>query len=367
MNEILVDCPIPTEIPEPYRTWVRERNRAVGQMIAANYQALGLSPGPLTVLAAPTSYIDGAYYGVITPSISDLDKVTLHPTLSYEGQQAAYSELGGQAHSGGQASNLGLVLPGYSIFDTANLSEVYIAAEQLFAKGLTSLRLKEAAASDMAGQYPFTSLTELDSILQGSYAGQIPARGLVIEANLQNPTTVSVGEIKLSGKKFTTIAQQIDIKHDGRTKFGGAKVQVLAGSLEENSTSSCWSGIHQAAQFKRLQEELLGLQATRISYDIVSGTIVMNNGQSQVCSGITDITGRVGGTDIASQLAIAKLINSGTVMAAATVRLYYSGEVTNLAQGLYSSYEELRDQLNKQGAIIYLDDPKRLVIAAQTH
>src|SRR5882757_3776745 len=81
-----------------------------------------------------------------------------------------------------------VTLPGYTIFSAR---DAHAAAVRMFARG--AIRVKEPLGASGKGQALVATAEELDAFLEKVPAHEMAAYGLVLEENLRNVTTQSVG------------------------------------------------------------------------------------------------------------------------------------------------------------------------------
>jgi hypothetical protein len=85
-----------------------------------------------------------------------------------------------------------VVLPGYTAF---SLDDARTAAARLLNSG--PIRIKEPLAAGGAGHTVVTTSDEVESFLEAFSEAAITAHGLVVESNLRDVTTLSVGQITI--------------------------------------------------------------------------------------------------------------------------------------------------------------------------
>ena len=83
----------------------------------------------------------------------------------------------------------GAVLPGYTVFSSR---DARVAARRMLRRG--PLRLKKPLSASGRDQTLVTSLNELDAGLENITADEIATHGLVLEQNLRQVATLSIGE-----------------------------------------------------------------------------------------------------------------------------------------------------------------------------
>lgn len=341
----------------PYFPYIRERNGNIAMHIS-RYLGVGfdpvarLSPPEGKHYIIPGKTIDTAqaallqieggadFYGAMAPDLGMVGKSILHPTVSLEAPEF-YSSAFARA-----VTDEGLVLPGVTAFGKEELSEAYrsLPPQHLY-------RLKAANESDGNGQYTLRDSASLRDILTRQTEESLRSEGAVIEPNLGNHRTVSAGIFRIGDDPFAFVASQQNDLAGGRDRYLGAKdVTVVRGGLEVlfglmdqlGDPRSLAAGM--AARFHELFLTHYPVTASRLSYDVLSGT---SGGQE--FSGITDVTARLGGTCPALILAAETLQKNQSAQAAVGhVQLNYTPA---------SVMDEER------GAAVFLDAPALRITA----
>src|SRR5262249_1094672 len=90
-----------------------------------------------------------------------------------------------------------IVLPGYTVFSNR---DARVAAGRMLTRG--PIRLKNPLSASGKDQTVVTSLNELDAALEKVSADEMAEYGLVLEENLRQVRTLSVGEVAVGGLKI---------------------------------------------------------------------------------------------------------------------------------------------------------------------
>lgn len=270
----------------PYTEQIDGRNEAVYTV-----PAVTLDPSRAKSFVAKT--VDD-FYGTKVEYLGHVGKAILHPVFG-KAVPSFYSSKFAQVVTD-------YTLPGYSVFTP----EAAIEAYRQFPCRET--RVKLTNESDGLGQFTVKSEMELTKILKDLDPKMIKTEGLVLEPNLRDATTISVGYIILGSLPYSFIAhQKNDIAEDGRNRYLGARVLICKGGLRGlNLLPSLNSEEREAVAKADGFNEAYGYfnpVASRLSFDCLFGQT--ENGES--LSGITDITARLGGTCPALVLAVNKL------------------------------------------------------------
>lgn len=235
------------------------------------------------------------FYGAKVKSMDMVGKAILHPTQSHVTPDFYSPEFADYV--------VPLVLPGATAFTESDAQSAY---RNLVAKG-HGVRVKMPNASDGNGQYSILSEEGLAEILAGQDAESIQEHGIVLETDVQFPQTISVGYAQIGTEKYSFIALQ---KNDTveefdettgqqiiRNRYTGATVRIVRGDMEgllqlDDITATEREAVESSIAFCEAYKEAIGVVASRLSFDYLHGMTA--NGDP--VAGITDITGRLGGT-----------------------------------------------------------------------
>ncbi len=307
--------------PEAYRDFISQRNGAIASKVAKIMDIPFVQEAPrdiysnsfivpATTVTTERAQVMGIFtpedfYGTSTPSLDLVGKSLLHPTVSQNAPSF---------HSNKFARNIqNVVLPGVTAFSRADLINGIIALKD---QGYTP-RIKLPNESDGNGQFTVTPPTDIDAMLRGTDFDEITDHGIIAEAQVDNPHTISVGFAQINGVIYSFCAYQKDdrVQIDTqveKSRYKGANVIVTRGSmgnLLETPGLDIEAARAIAASGTFHQEYTQHFQpvSSRISYDYLHGT---SNGIP--LSGITDITGRLGGTCPAILLAVESFLQNPT-------------------------------------------------------
>lgn len=192
------------------------------------------------------------------------------------------------------AQAAGLVLNGYTAFTRTGALE---SGQRLLEKG--DIRLKPIGASGGTGQQVVTGHVQLRQTLdEFDFNGPSPT-GLVLEENLTDVETYSVGRLTLGATNIAYIGtQELTLNDSHEEIYGGSRLSVVRGGFEDLLTSSPpdLQGIGRlGAEFDRLADVHLGLLASRRNYDVVSGI----DGAGHRRQAVLEQSWRVGGASSA--------------------------------------------------------------------
>lgn len=200
----------------------------------------------------------------------------------------------------------GVVLDGLSVFA---MEDARIAATQLLDSG--PIRLKPVHACAGRGQEVIESLKQLELILARPDMPELFTQGVVLEQDLQEVVTHSVGQSFIGGRVFSYCGEQY-LTQDGQGEavYGGSNLLVVPGyydallalALEDDVRLA----IEQAQVFDNAADEAYpGFYASRRNYDIAQGL----DSQGTRRSGVLEQSWRMGGASSAEVAALQSFIN----------------------------------------------------------
>jgi hypothetical protein len=199
-----------------------------------------------------------------------------------------------------------VVLDGLSVF---SLRDARPAAEHLLYSG--PIRLKPIHACAGRGQEVINSLEEFDEVLARPEAEATFTEGVVLEQDLDQVITHSVGQSFIGGKVLSYCGDQyLTEDAQGEQVYGGSNLLVVPGDYDEllklDLPEDVRLAIHQAQVFDNAADEAYpGFYASRRNYDIAQG--LDSNGQSR--SGVLEQSWRMGGASSAEVAALQRFVN----------------------------------------------------------
>jgi len=121
-----------------------------------------------------------------------------------------------------------VTLAGYTVF---NAEDARLAAQRMLHRG--PVRLKQPLGASGRGQTLVTTLDQLERFLQQFDADEMATYGLVLEENLREVTTLSVGHIAVDSLIMTYYGTQRRVQdNDGRAIYGGSGLVCVRGGWE---------------------------------------------------------------------------------------------------------------------------------------
>ncbi|MHC8289051.1 DUF3182 family protein [Pseudomonas sp. XS1P51] len=199
-----------------------------------------------------------------------------------------------------------VVLDGLSVF---SLDDARPAAEHLLYTG--PIRLKPIHACAGRGQEVIKSLDQFDSILARPDAKALFTEGVVLEQDLTDVVTHSVGQSFIGDKVLSYCGDQY-LTEDGQGEqvYGGSNLLVVRGYyddlLELELPDDVQLAIRQAQVFDSAADEAYpGFYASRRNYDIAQG--LDSDGKQR--SGVLEQSWRMGGASSAEVAALQSFVN----------------------------------------------------------
>jgi hypothetical protein len=228
------------------------------------------------------------------------------------------------------------VLPGWSVF---SVEDALLAGERLFEGG--SVRVKHPHGVGGGSQWVVHDRAALQALLAGFDAAGIAADGLVLERNLRDVVTHSVGQVQ-AGRLTISYhgTQTLTRNHRGHAVYGGSTLHVVRGALDdllrETLQPAVRRAVEQALCYHRAALQCFpGMFASRANYDVAQGT----DDAGRTVSGVLEQSWRIGGASGAEVAALFALDadRSRQRVTASTVELY-AGNVA-LPAGAWLLYD----------------------------
>lgn len=194
-----------------------------------------------------------------------------------------------------------VTLQGFSVFDLEDAAE---AGQRLLRDG--PLRLKPVDGTGGRGQQVVRTHRELERALAGLDEQRIHDQGLVLEEDLQQPSTYSVGQIKVAGVTLSYHGtQQLTDDGHGNPVYGGSQLTLVRGDflalMALDLPRTVRLAVQQARIFELAALEVYpSIRASRRNYDVAQGL----NARGQSRSGVLEQSWRVGGASAAEIFAL---------------------------------------------------------------
>jgi hypothetical protein len=193
-----------------------------------------------------------------------------------------------------------IVLPGYTVFSAG---DAQTAAKRMLRRG--GIRVKKPLGASGKGQTPVTTLQELDALLETYASEEMATYGLVLEENLRQVRTLSVGHIAIDGLTVAYCGmQRITKDNEGRSVYGGSDLVCVRGGWDALDALAvepdARAGVAEARLYDQAMSEYPGFMASRRNYDIGQGI----DSEGRPRSGVFESSWRIGGASPAELLAL---------------------------------------------------------------
>ncbi|ASM99689.1 DUF3182 family protein [Xanthomonas citri] len=269
----------------------------------------------------------GDLLGGIVPHAFLATKVIGHPLICADAASTAGWD---------QALAISLIpatLPGYTAFSRPDALHAFEALS-----GGGDVRLKLPTGVGGNDQWRIADAWQLMQMLDSLPDTYLGTHGGVLERNILQPMTHSVGELCLAGVQIAYYGTQCSVPNaDGSDVYGGSSLRVYRGSLEALMATALPSlerrVVEQACSYDRgITAAYPELQISRRNYDVVSG---QDAGNVPVC-GVLEQSWRIGGATPAELAAIAAFQKDPALQwVSASTHEIYAGEPPTDAQVYY--------------------------------
>lgn len=242
-----------------------------------------------------------------------------------------------------------LVLDGHSVF--CHNDALRCASARL---KVGPQRLKPAASRGGQGQRVVEDSVALADAL-AAYEESDYREGLVIEDDLDEPTTHSVGQVMINGVLLSYHGVQHQNRNPhGELVYGGSDLLVVRGDFDSllalDLVESVKQAIGQAVQFDRAAHQLLpGFHASRRNYDVAQGL----DARGRRCSGVLEQSWRIGGASGAELAALAAFVADPAlcVVRASTFEVFEDKTLPDNTHVLYRGPDAHGDFLMKYAMV----------------
>jgi hypothetical protein len=208
---------------------------------------------------------EGDLFGGVVPYRFVATKSITHPLVDEhactpEGWSSAFSE---KTHDA--------VLKGYSAFSRDDAQR---AGERLLQHG--AVRIKRSLGIGGSGQFEIANDNELSGVLSLIDDEEIASYGVVIEENLTDVTTCSVGQVRVAGLVASYYGTQRSTRNNsGHHVYGGSDLTVVRGEFDALLAlpldDHARLAIAQARAYDEAASCFDGLFASRRNYDVAQG------------------------------------------------------------------------------------------------
>ena len=194
-----------------------------------------------------------------------------------------------------------VVLPGYTAFSAA---DARLAAKRLALHG--PIRLKRALACGSRAQVLIATADQLDAFLDAFSSNELTTAGVVLESNLRDVVTLSIGQIVIADNMISYHGvQRLTKDNEGRAVYGGSDLVCVRGGWEALAdlpmTKEVRVGVKQALAYETAMDAYPGFMASRRNYDVGQGLDAYGKWRS----GVFESSWRSGGASTAELAALA--------------------------------------------------------------
>ncbi|HYD59071.1 MAG TPA: DUF3182 family protein [Noviherbaspirillum sp.] len=234
-----------------------------------------------------------------------------------------------------------VVLPGYSTFSRRDALE---AGLQLLERG--AIRLKKPSGIGGHGQAVVASREQLEGELEALDADELRSIGLVLERNLVQPDTRSIGQVRVGNLLVTYCGtQRLTIGNNGAEVYGGSDLIVVRGDFDGLLQLPLGQQVQVAISQARTYHAAAmacysGMFASRCNYDIAQGV----DEEGRWYSGVLEQSWRIGGASGAEVAALEAFLDdpSLSVVRASTTEVYGAEPVLPSGATVYFQGEDDR-------------------------
>ncbi len=183
------------------------------------------------------------------------------------------------------------VLRGYSVFTP---EQALAAGQRLLEQG--PVRLKPVRATAGRGQIVVMDTTGLNEIVAALDPTELAAVGLVLEENLTEVITCSIGQVRVGDLTAAYYgSQRLTTDRTGSEVYGGSDLVVVRGDFSALSRLPLPDGIRVAVEQAQVYDTATsvfpGMFASRRNYDVAQGL----DARGQWRSGVLEQSWRIGG------------------------------------------------------------------------
>jgi len=246
-----------------------------------------------------------------------------------------------------------VVLPGYSAFSRR---DALAAGQKLLERG--PLRIKKPSGIGGLGQSVVSRVEQLEEELERLDAEELEQIGLVLERNLVQPETRSVGQVRV-GEFLATYCgtQRLTTNNRGGEVYGGSELIVVRGDFDDLLQLPLGQQVHVAiAQARTYHAAAMtcfhGMFASRCNYDIAQGV----DEEGRWYSGVLEQSWRLGGASGAEVAALEAFRDDPSlpVVRASTTEIY--GENPSLPPGATVYFQGNDDKVGPLTKYARLED-----------
>ncbi|MDB5893209.1 MAG: biotin carboxylase [Rhodoferax sp.] len=252
----------------------------------------------------------GDLFGGVVPHAFVATKAITHPLF----REAAAAPQGWSPEFPRQVADA--VLPGYTVFSR---EDARLAAQALWALG--PVRVKQVCETGGRGQTVAPDADALEESLAPLSDAALAEGGLVLEHNLRQVETLSVGQVNVAGIVASYFGvQRLTPSNRGEMVYGGSELTVVRGGFDALRALAPSANVRMAVEQALVYDSaakscFAGFFASRINYDVAQGLDAMG----RWCSGVLEQSWRAGGAT-GAEVAALEAIQDGRVQGAVQAR-----------------------------------------------
>jgi hypothetical protein len=193
------------------------------------------------------------------------------------------------------------VLHGFTAFSR---SDALRAAADLLRRG--PIRLKQVVGAGGTGQFVARDLDEFAAALGRLTDEELATHGAVVEQNLDDAQTFSIGQLHVGGRRIAYHGVQRSVRnHRGEHVYGGSDLAVVRGGIAELARSDLPALARRALARARRYDAAIadaypGFFASRRNYDVACG----RDADGRMRVGVLEQSWRFGGASMAEIAAL---------------------------------------------------------------
>lgn len=244
----------------------------------------------------------------------------------------------------------GTVLPGYSAFTAG---DARIAGQRLLDSG--DVRLKPALGIGGARQLIVSSASDLERALREIDPVELETYGVVLERNLRDVVTYSIGTVELAGLRISYVGtQRVTPNRRGEAVYGGSTLRVVRGGFESAlAIASAGAERHALGQAMHYDAAATaaypGLVASRRNYDVAQGI----DAEGRQLSGVLEQSWRIGGASPAEIDAVEALLADPLLPSVTAATHEFHGDHTPPAGArvVFSGHDDSVGRISKYSGV----------------
>ena len=290
---------------DTHRALARTLAELKGFRFGGEWDASALRAGPLYFVPGDTLLADEArrlgirseedLFGGVVPFPFVATKSIVHPLVD----RAAEAPQGWSHDFPHRVERA--TLPGFAAF---RVDDARRAGLRLLPRG--RIRLKTGHGVGGHGQHLAEDAAALEAALERLDLARLARFGVVVELDLADATTYSVGQVRAAGLQASYCGtQHRTTDNQGNDAFGGSDLMVVRGGFDALATVPLDAGMRAAVEQARLFDEATaafpGFFASRRNYDALRG----RDREGRWLAGILEQSWRIGGASGAEIAALA--------------------------------------------------------------